>query len=108
MSRQKGSLDEPRHVKHGHVIGEPLEVQLGDGLCLDLVPYEGMRGVPALVLAAVSVASRREYLEGVVPNILFDDFLLPLISIGFLTMIAVSCHRMVIEGVVSLPNATRG
>ncbi len=63
--------------------------------------------VPALVLTAINVVLGQEYLEGVggISATLLQDILLPLLSFGFLIMIAVSCHRLLILGVDSLPNA---
>ena len=63
--------------------------------------------VPVLVLAAGSVASQRnpEYLEAVLPNPFLQDILPALLSIVLLTLIAVSCHRLIILGADSLPNA---
>ena len=55
--------------------------------------------VPALVLTAVIVVLDGEYLGSL------EDILLYLLSFGLLTMIAVSCHRLVILGADSLPNA---
>ena len=55
--------------------------------------------VPALVLTAVIVVLDGEYLGSL------EDILLYLLSLGLLTMIAVSCHRLVILGADSLPNA---
>ena len=67
--------------------------------------------VPALGLAAVAVVTDREYLEGVFPSppgypgVLLPLFLPALLSAPFATMISVSCHRLVILGVDSLPSA---
>jgi len=67
--------------------------------------------VPTLAFVALDVAGEREYVEAVFPDMrsFLQDFLqdvLPwLLSIVPLTLIAVSCHRLVILGVDSLPNA---
>ena len=71
--------------------------------------------VPTLVLGAVTVVNQlnQEHLDAagsgpgllVAPGAFLLSLLLTLLSIGFLTTIAVSCHRLVILGVDSLPNA---
>ena len=71
--------------------------------------------VPTLVLGAVTVVNQlnQEDLDAagdgpgllVAPGAFLLSLLLALLSIGLLTMIAVSCHRLVILGVASLPNA---
>jgi len=69
--------------------------------------------VPALVLAAVNVFFQRnpEYVEAVFPDLsspsqdLLQTVAEPALSVGFAMMIAISCHRLVILGVDSLPSA---
>ena len=69
--------------------------------------------VPALVLAAVNVFFQRnpEYVEAVFPDLAsYLQALLQIVaesalSVGFAMMIAISCHRLVILGVDSLPSA---
>ena len=60
--------------------------------------------VPAVVVAVGNVVSNQEYMEAVLPN--FLAWIPPaLLSAGFAMLIAISCHRLVILGVDSLPNA---
>ena len=67
--------------------------------------------VPTLAVVALYVAGEREYVEAVFPDLSspLQDLLQIVadsaLSIVPLTMIAVSCHRLVILGVDSLPNA---
>ena len=67
--------------------------------------------VPALVLVALDVAGEREYVEAVFPDLSspLQDLLQIVadsaLSVGFAMMIAISCHRLVILGVDSLPSA---
>ncbi len=69
--------------------------------------------VPALVLAAVNVFFQRnpEYVEAVFPDLsspfqaLLQIVAESALSVGFAMMIAISCHRLVILGVDSLPSA---
>ena len=60
--------------------------------------------VPAVVVAVGNVVSNQEYMEAVLPNYL--AWIPPaLLSAGFAMLIAISCHRLVILGVGSLPSA---
>ena len=67
--------------------------------------------VPAVVVAVGNVFSNQEYVEAVFPDL--SSYLQDLLqivaesalSVGFAMMIAISCHRLVILGVDSLPSA---